>query len=99
MTDGQREIGDRSQNHSGVRVSTLEETAQSSQDRWMHSKNKSEWREKSLEKDMNGPRRLKGSLTHGIKTVKTVPTERETYHLGGNNYRHAWCRFLFFELI
>ena len=35
--------------------------------------------EKSLEKYMNGPHHFKRSLTHGLKAVRTVPKERETY--------------------
>ena len=35
--------------------------------------------EKSLDKYMNGPHHLKRNLIHGIKVVKTVPKERETY--------------------
>ena len=77
MAGGQKEIGDRSQNYSGMcrqwmtqhkvprTVGCMPKTKASGK--------------KSLEKYMNGPHHFKKSPTRGIKVVKTAPKERETY--------------------
>ena len=77
MVDGRKEIGDQSQNHSGM-CRLWKTQHKSSQNRWMQSKNKASG-EKSLENYMNGPHHLKRNLTHGIKAAKAVPKEEVTY--------------------